>query len=340
MNTHRHLLLLLLSLSTLIPQFSTLTWAQGSLTPPPGVPAATMKTLDQVEARKPVQSLAAAAPYTISQPGSYYLTGNITVASGDAIVIASDDVSLDLNGFTIRSTLAGSFSGTAIKVSGAHSRLTVRHGSIVSGTTVPASGAPVKMGFAYGFAGTAGITQALVSEVHIIGIATDGINITSQGLVERCTARNCGGFGISADNIRDCSGDNCYNPGIYALENAVNCAGSSTESTGMYSAGNALNCTGTSTSGNAFSRGLSAFNASNCTGLSAKGTGLVCGGNANNCLGKSTAANGVGMQVGGTASFCMGDAGASVAIVAYNAIGCSAYGGGTVNATLKSLGTP
>ena len=42
--------------------------AQGSLTPP-GAPAATMRSLDQIEPRLPISSL----PFSISQPGSYYL---------------------------------------------------------------------------------------------------------------------------------------------------------------------------------------------------------------------------------------------------------------------------
>ena len=113
--------------------------AQGPLTPP-GSPAPTMKTLDQIESRTPVQSLAAAAPYSITQPGSYYLTGNITVGSGNAVVINSDDVSLDLNGFTIRSNfIGGGHNGAAITATVDHARLSVRNGSIVSGTSVPAS---------------------------------------------------------------------------------------------------------------------------------------------------------------------------------------------------------
>ena len=56
--------------------------AQGSLTPP-GPPALTMKTLQQVEPRVPISS----APFTISQPGSYYLTTNLTVSGGDAITL-------------------------------------------------------------------------------------------------------------------------------------------------------------------------------------------------------------------------------------------------------------
>ncbi len=43
--------------------------AQGPLAPP-GAPAPTFKTLQQVEPRTPISAL----PFTISQPGSYYLT--------------------------------------------------------------------------------------------------------------------------------------------------------------------------------------------------------------------------------------------------------------------------
>src|SRR3974390_2750650 len=91
---------LALLLSTLNPQLSTI-FAQGSLTPP-GAPAPTMKSLDQIEARTPISS----APITIINPGSYYLTTNLTVATGNAISIATNDVTLDLSGWTISSTAA------------------------------------------------------------------------------------------------------------------------------------------------------------------------------------------------------------------------------------------
>ena len=51
------------------------TFGQGTLTPP-GAPLPTMKTLDQIEARTAIPG--GSAPYTISAPGSYYLTGNLT----------------------------------------------------------------------------------------------------------------------------------------------------------------------------------------------------------------------------------------------------------------------
>src|SRR5215207_11600534 len=59
------------------------TFAQGTLTPP-GAPAQTMKTLDQVEPRKPISSL----PFTITQPGSYYVTSNLVgVAASRGITV-------------------------------------------------------------------------------------------------------------------------------------------------------------------------------------------------------------------------------------------------------------
>jgi hypothetical protein len=67
------------------------------LTPP-------YKTLGQIEPRVAVQTLAgsATAQFVIDRPGSYYLTGNITGTPGKhAIVIASDNVTLDLSGFAL-----------------------------------------------------------------------------------------------------------------------------------------------------------------------------------------------------------------------------------------------
>ena len=71
--------------------------AQGPLTPP-GAPAPTMKALSQVEPRTDVQQLAGdgSNSFIISQPGAYYLTANITGASGkNGISIRADNVTID-----------------------------------------------------------------------------------------------------------------------------------------------------------------------------------------------------------------------------------------------------
>lgn len=106
MKTQRRFLALAFLLSALNPQLSTV-FAQGSLTPP-GAPAPTMKTLQQVEPRTDVLTLAGNANYQfiINTPGSYYLTTNIVGVAGKAgILINAFNVTLDLNGFELLGVL-------------------------------------------------------------------------------------------------------------------------------------------------------------------------------------------------------------------------------------------
>lgn len=69
-------------------------YGQGALNPS-GAPATSMKTLAQVEPR-----IAIAGVKYITQPGSYYLTTNVSSIS-HGVVIQCDDVTLDLNGYTL-----------------------------------------------------------------------------------------------------------------------------------------------------------------------------------------------------------------------------------------------
>jgi hypothetical protein len=73
-------------------------------------------------------------PYVISVPGSYKLSGNLQVTGGvDGIQIASSNVTLDLNGFSI-SSVDGSSSHTLVRAVGAIMGVTVRNG-ILSATS-------------------------------------------------------------------------------------------------------------------------------------------------------------------------------------------------------------
>ena len=129
MKTKLKLAALALLLSTFNPQLST-AFAQGSLTPP-GAPVPTMKTLDQVEPRTPIDAVHTpgdgANRFIISAPGSYYLTGNLTgVTNKNGIAINADNVTVDLNGFALMG-VTGSLSG--IYVPAAHRNLRVHNGS-------------------------------------------------------------------------------------------------------------------------------------------------------------------------------------------------------------------
>ena len=50
---------------------------------------------------KIAQTAGTTFPITINEPGSYVLTSNLIVATGNAININADNVTLDLNGHTI-----------------------------------------------------------------------------------------------------------------------------------------------------------------------------------------------------------------------------------------------
>src|SRR5215472_5508177 len=57
-------------------------------------------------------------PFTITQPGSYILTGNIVVSLGGGIEIASDNVTIDLNGFTISGPVRCTGKGATLSCTG------------------------------------------------------------------------------------------------------------------------------------------------------------------------------------------------------------------------------
>jgi len=67
------------------------------------IPAAALAIDGQVLINMSTVAAAGGFPYTITQAGSYKLSGNLTVPNGDttAILIAHDNVTLDLNGFSI-----------------------------------------------------------------------------------------------------------------------------------------------------------------------------------------------------------------------------------------------
>ncbi|MEO5916137.1 MAG: right-handed parallel beta-helix repeat-containing protein [Luteolibacter sp.] len=175
------------------------TFAQGPLAPPPGAPAAGMKTLTQIEPRTPIETL----PFTISTSGSYYFTKNLqfTAASGDAISITTGNVTLDLNGFTLSSTAP--VTGKGISTGNELSNISIKNGIIAGNTVVTISGSPriwtpSLAGFTNGVYSSANDTRNLtVDNLQVSGCRGTGI-YTALGKVTNCSAQSNGGSGINA----------------------------------------------------------------------------------------------------------------------------------------------
>jgi hypothetical protein len=129
------------------------------------------------------------ALFRISQPGSYYLTGNISVTSpGSAVLIAVPGVTLDLNGFTITGN-GGNSVGVAF-----YESTTVRNGHLRS------------LGF--GISGTGGANTA-VEDLTVIGCTTRGIAMGARAAVRRCFVSGPAPVGIEFTGdyglVEDCN---------------------------------------------------------------------------------------------------------------------------------------
>ena len=213
-------------------------YAQGALAPP-GSPAATMKTLDQIEARTIVNAVNTPGDannlFIVSQPGSYYLTTNLVGVSGkNGILIVTNNVSLDLNSFAVQgvaSTLVGIYLPNAV------TNIIVRNG-IVSG-----------WGAAGLFTASASIFNMVVERINASGNGTIGIRIFGAGVVRDCTSHGNGTVGIFAGGglVTGCTAQNNVSDGIYAQSSGIiinSCTSQGNLGSGIYAIGSAtvINC--------------------------------------------------------------------------------------------------
>jgi len=298
--------------------------AQGPLNPS-GAPAATMKTLQQIEPRTDLQASSlppgvttdASYHFIINQPGSYYLSANLDVTKPNGIDVRAAGVTLDLNGFELRRTEGAG--GHGIEVDVTSHRCQIRNGSI--------------RGVAYGVRCILTSTQARggsLRQIAVSGCSTTGahtgegwevegvkahdnsgvgIHAGSGATLSNCTAyANGGAFGIQTDNSATLTNCNAYSNSQSGISTGggstlSNCAASANTQNGIATgSGSSLaHCAANGNTGNGINAGTS-NNLSNCTAASNNGNyGIQTG--AGSTLTNCTASDNNGVLYGIRAAF-------------------------------------
>jgi len=192
-------------------------------------------------------------PIFICQPGSYRLSGNVTVpdANTDAIHITADSVTLDLNGFAIlgpATCIQGTFpvqcstTGVGVGVLSNTNDISVSNGTINgmgrAGIVLFGGGARVdglrvanNAGVCIGvhcdqynpFLAGGGIiaVHATISNCIVIGNAQHGIYASGSGMADRNTVSYNGGFGIVGSVLDIFNGGLGVNGALVATNNSV-----------------------------------------------------------------------------------------------------------------------
>jgi hypothetical protein len=183
------------------------TRASGGPLDPPGAPAS---TLPQVEPRVPIDHV----PVTISTPGSYFLTRNVSGpanTTGNGITIASDDVTLDLNGFSVIGTGADTSQahgfGINVSLNPAHD-IVIRNG--------------VVRDWNYGVVGD-GAHQSRIESVRALNNKWDGIRGGADTTITDSSSASNLEYGIVSfgGTVQHCEVDGNTSAGIFVTDNSV-----------------------------------------------------------------------------------------------------------------------
>lgn len=212
---------------------ATLASLAGPIDPPSGPVGPTYKTLSEVEPRTAINEINtpgdALGLFKITQPGSYYLTDNITgVAGKHGIEIASRGVTIDLGGFTLLG-VPGSLDGIT-STSSDHRETAILNGTIRSwggdGVDLRGIGGRVQNVMA-NFNGERGIFVNdffTIRNCQAAGNGVDGFRLDAGTTVMECIAVANGrhGFDLVAGNIAsDCVADGNTGSGFSALSDNV-----------------------------------------------------------------------------------------------------------------------
>ena len=299
-------------------------YSQGPLIPP-GAPAPTMKSLDQVEARTIINAANTpgdlANQFIISQPGSYFLTGNITGVSGkSAISVTASNVTIDLNGFSLNG-VAGSLYG--IRVPAPVNKLTVRNGVV---SNWGSEGLSAYFANASRFKEVTAYGNSIWGLVIGVGSAIDSCQVLSNG------PGSSGGGGMYArfsSTITNCVAESNTTHGIYTEDGCMisGCtAGDTAQSGGANGHGitTGLGCTvtGCAARSNA-GTGITVFNeclVSSCA-VSNNALGINTGNNSSvsNCTVTSSHRAGISTGTGSMITSCAASGNATTSSSTFDA---------------------
>lgn len=138
------------------------------------------------------------APYTISSPGFYYFRKDLT-SSGTGITVNTDNVTIDLMGFSLTGSGTGYFMG--IDITGGRNNVEIRNGTVRN------------------FSGhgindiNAGLRQRIIN-MRVQDNGAYGIHISGNShLVQNCNVSGNGGTGINLIGKSNVIGNVCIDNG-------------------------------------------------------------------------------------------------------------------------------
>ncbi|MFO0855874.1 MAG: right-handed parallel beta-helix repeat-containing protein [Phycisphaerales bacterium] len=284
----------------------------GPLNPPVGAVTSTGKTLTEVEPRIAINLVNTPGDgdslFKITQPGSYYLTGNVTgVNAKDGIEIAASGVTIDLNGFDM---LGVTGSRDAVWASlGSLTNITVRNGSIRNWggiginfqTNVVDGGRVDGVDVRACFKGMITGRNFVVSNCTALANTNTGFDSQSGSIVTDCTAYGNGaiGFDLSTNNT------------VSGCSSAFNSADGFS-----LSSGNVIShCTSSFNSINGFAiagdGNLITGNTADSNGNSGNGAGIVVSGTDNRVEGNTMRSADAGLRVTAAGNFIVRNTAAS-----------------------------
>jgi len=271
----------------------------GPLDPPPGPVAPTHKTLSEVEPRIAINSTNTPGDpdslFKITQPGSYYLPGNVLGMAGKhgieiEVLAGVPFVTIDLMGFELVGVF-GSLDGIRAGVGG------TRNVAIRSGTVRDWGGSGINI---------SNSANNLLTDLRAYGNGSSGIVAGPASIVTGCTVQSVGGDGIFAEagsTVSNCSASQNTGNGIRTGGGCTvtNCSASTNVGHGIFGGNGCTvsNCSAYENIGSGITVD-SGSTVADCTARSNTLDGILCTSQSvvrgNTCTLNGTGGDGVGIH--------------------------------------------